>query len=80
MTAYVVAADAGQVAVEDDHVVPVHGQPLEGLDAVENKVDGQALTAQAVGDGLGQDLEILNDEHSHASTLPGRRCQPGVSR
>ena len=47
--------DAGQVAVEDDHVVAVVAGQAEGGGPVVGDVDGHALAAQAAGDGVGHD-------------------------
>ena len=71
---------AGQVPVEHHDVVAGRRQVLERVGAVEDHVDRHALAAQPGPDRAGQDLEVLDDQHSHASTMPGRRCQPGVDR
>ena len=41
------------------------GEVAEGVGPVEDDVDGHALAAQPGPDRAGQDLEILDDQHSH---------------
>ena len=78
--AHLVAVHAGQVAVEDHHVVAGDGQPLQRVVAVEDHVDGHALAAQPGADGAGQDLEVLDDQHPHAAPrCQVARWQPQVS-
>ena len=78
--AHLVAVHAGQVPVEHHHVVPGDRQVLERVVAVEDHVDRHALAAQPGADRPGQDLEVFDDQHSHAPTMPGPRWQPGVGR
>jgi hypothetical protein len=53
---------------------------LECIGAVEDHVDRHALAAQPGAEGPGQDLEIFDDQHAHAPTMPGIRWQLGVGR
>ena len=69
LPADVVAVDAGQVAVENDHVVAGDRDPLQGFGAVRRDVDGHALAAQPGRDRPGQDLEVLHDQHPHSAPL-----------
>ncbi|GAA2350118.1 hypothetical protein GCM10010376_85310 [Streptomyces violaceusniger] len=62
--------DAGQVAVEDHHVVAGDGKMFEGGSSVQDDVDGHALMAQPVSDGAGEDLEVLDDEDPHRPSPP----------
>ena len=78
-----VAVDAGQVAVEHDHVVAVQVQLGQGVGAVVADVDGHPLVPQAAGDGGGQHGLVLDDQHPHAAppwapAWPGQPAQGGV--
>jgi hypothetical protein len=70
--AHVVAVRAGQVPVEDHHVVPGDCQMLQGGVAVADHVDRHPLAAQPGPDRAGQDLEVLHHQHAHPPTMPGR--------
>jgi len=59
--------DAGQVAVEDDHVVTGHRQGLKRVLAVKGHVDRHALPTQPGRFGFREDLEILGDQYSHGA-------------
>src|SRR5712691_9418845 len=60
-----VAVDAGQVAVQDEHVVGVQVQLGGGVGAVVGDVGGDALVTQALGDVVGQPPDILGDQDPH---------------
>ena len=80
LPADLVAVHAGQVPVKHDHVVPGDGQVLERVVAVQGDVDRHPLPAQPGPDRPGEHLEILRDQHSHASKdarpAVSARCQP----
>ena len=61
--------DAGEVAVEDDHVVAVDGDPFEGGFPVVDHVDRHRLPAQAAGDGVGQDRLVFHYQHTHRPSM-----------
>ena len=64
-----VAGRAGDVAVEDGDVVGVDAQQLQRGVAVTGDVGGDRLQAQAVADGLGQIGLVLDDQHTHTSSM-----------
>ena len=60
--------DAGQVAVEDDHVVGVDVEFGRRFQPVAGDVDGHALVSQALGDPVGEGAGVLGHQDSHAGT------------
>jgi hypothetical protein len=71
--AHVVTVRAGQIPVEDHHVIPGQRQALDRAVAVEDHVDRHPLAAQPGSDRAGQ--------NSRSPQPPGRashqRCQAG---
>ena len=63
MAADIVAVDAGQIPVQDDHVVAGDREAHEGVGAVEYDIHRHALAAQPGSDRAGQDLEVLDHQH-----------------
>ena len=57
--------DAGQVAVQDEHVVGVQVQLDGGVRAIVGDIGGDALITQALGDVIGQPPGILGDQDPH---------------
>ena len=66
-----VAVDAGQVAVEHDHVVGVDPGALERGPAIEGDVDGQGLTTEHVRDRLGELLMVFDEAATPSRLLLG---------
>ena len=64
----------GEVAVEDDHVVVVDADALQGGRAVVHDVDGHGLPAQSGGHRIGEQLLVLDDEYAHVA------CPSSVAR
>src|ERR1039458_4081780 len=60
---------AGEVSVEHHHVVAGDGQVRERVGAVQGHVDRDALAAQPGPDRAGQNLEVLDDQHSHVLVI-----------
>jgi len=59
---------AGQVPVEDEHVVGVHVEFEEGVRAIVGDVGGYALVAQALSDVVGEPLDVLGDQDPYPGT------------
>jgi hypothetical protein len=83
--AHPVAADAGQVPVQNDHVVAGQGHVVERVLPVKDHVDGHALAAQPRCHRLGEPSVILNHQHYHglsSARLPrsARPAQRGPHR
>ena len=57
--------DGGQVAVEHDDVVWVHGGLLQRLGAVEGDVDGEAVAPQPACDRVREVALVLDQQHAH---------------
>ena len=62
----VVAVHAGNVAVEDHHVVGGRGDVVEGVAAVEDDVDGHPGLAEAGRHGHGQLGVVFDHQHPHS--------------
>ena len=77
LAAHLVAVDAGEVAVEDDHVVAVDGGHAERGAPVVGDVDRHAFSAQAPGDRVGHDLAVLYHEQSHPGIVARRTIKIG---
>ena len=71
-----VAVQAGQVAVEHDHVVVDDPGAPERLLAVRGDVGGDPVAAQDPGDRLGQLGVILDHQDSHR---PPKDARPPVT-
>lgn len=67
LAADVVTVDEGEVAVEDDHVVVVDADALQGGRTVVHDVDGHGLPAQSGGHRIGEQLLVLDDEYAHVA-------------
>ena len=65
LRADLVAVDARQVPVEDDHVIVVLEGALQSRGAVEGDVDRHLRPAQRRADDLGQFLVVFDHEHAH---------------
>lgn len=63
--AHLVAVYDGQIAVQEEHVVVVHGKAFQSGIPVVHDVDGERLLTQPLGDGVGQHPLVLGDQHSH---------------
>ena len=77
--AHLVAVDAGQQDVEDDGVVGALAGAPEAVVAVVGDVDVESLGGEAVGDGRGEELFVLDDQDSHTRIVPVRACGSGDS-
>jgi hypothetical protein len=66
--AHLVAVEPWLVAVEPHKVIGGERGQLEGLNAIEGKVDRDPLPPQADGDPLGELGVVFDEEHAH-------RCQ-----
>jgi len=73
-----VAGDDRQVAVQHHDVVVVDRQPLERGVAVVGHVHGHRLSAQPLGDGVGQQPFVLDNQDAHRPILPGRGVITGA--
>jgi Domain of unknown function (DUF1707) len=62
----IVEFDAGQVAVEDDHVVGVDVESGRGFQPVAGDVHGHALVSQAFGHPVGEGAGVLGHQDSPA--------------
>ena len=63
--------DAGEVAIEDEHVV-AHDPGLdEGLLAVGGQIHRETLTAQPTRDGVGQPQFVFGDQYAHRTSMTG---------
>ncbi|MFC7973688.1 hypothetical protein ACFUT3_00280 [Streptomyces cinereoruber] len=69
--------EPGQVAVEDEHVVRVQAEPLQGVLAVVDGVDGESGPPQPGGDEPGENPLVLRYEYTYAPILSGPR-RPAV--
>ena len=67
---------AGQVPVQDDHVVAGQGHVVECVLPVEGHIDGHALITQPARDRLREPPVIFHYQHSHALSPPR---PPGLS-
>jgi hypothetical protein len=71
-----VAVHAGEVAVEDDHVVGDEVEFGRGVEAVVGEVDGHALVSESFDERVGEGMGVLDDEDSHTgvplATASGR--------
>jgi hypothetical protein len=56
-----------EVTVEDDHVVVVDADALQGSRTVVHDVDGHGLPAQSGGHRIGEQLLVLDDEYAHVA-------------
>jgi hypothetical protein len=56
-----VAVETGQHDVEHHQLGVPRGSPFEGGESVVRLVDGEALSLQARGDGLGDGSLVLDD-------------------
>jgi len=72
LPAHLAPVRTGHGDVEADQVVGVDERLGEGLVAVVGHVDRVAVAPQPSGDGLGQLLLVVDDQHSHAA----RRYRP----
>jgi hypothetical protein len=76
--AHLVTGAAGHVPVEHRHVVPVHGETLQGAVAVVDDVDGHGLPAQALGNRVGHQFLVLRHQHPHDVLLSRPGPVPGT--
>ena len=60
---------AGQVPVENDHVVPVEAHVRERLQAVKHKVDRHPFPAEPVPERRGQPTVIFHHKHTHRYSM-----------
>src|ERR1019366_5136319 len=65
LPAHLVAGHAGQVSVQDHHVVAGDRQMTQRVVTVEDNIDRHTFAAKPGPDRAGQYLEILDDQHSH---------------
>jgi hypothetical protein len=64
--------EAGEVSVEDDHVIVVDQRAAEPGLTVDGYVDGHSSPPEAAGDGLGQLRVVFDHQDPHrASNLDG---------
>lgn len=67
LAADIVAVHEREVPVEDDHVVVVDADALQGGRTVVHDVDGHGLPAQSGGHRIGEQLLVLDDEYAHVA-------------
>jgi hypothetical protein len=74
--AHDVAVDHRQIAIEHHDVIGVRGQAFQRDRSVAGDVDREPLLPQTLGDGVGEQPFVLDDEHPHRGLLlrPERRC------
>ena len=59
---------AGQVSVQDDHVVTGVAKMMERRRSIQCHVDGHPFSTQAHADCPSEDHEILDHENSHVAS------------
>ncbi|MQY40356.1 hypothetical protein SRB17_83890 [Streptomyces sp. RB17] len=64
LRAHAVAVRAGQHDVQDNHVVILLLRQVQTGDAVMGRIHGEALGAQAAGQGGGEAFLVLHDQES----------------
>ncbi|EGJ74267.1 putative two-component regulator CutR [Streptomyces sp. Tu6071] len=71
----------GEVAVQDEDVVVVDLDALQGRGSVVHDVDRHGLPAQSGGHRIGEQLLVLDDEYAHvAGPFRGRPRQGDAAR
>ncbi len=63
--AHVVAVQAGQIAVQDEHVVGAEPQLFQGHSPAVGDIDRDRVAAQALGDHFREEFLVLHHQHAH---------------